>query len=200
MLITFSHLRHDWRCEPEVYILKVTPGTLSRDLLRDPSGCRERLGSLNPDATSLIKRTGRQNPPKVLDSTPADNSSTYRWPDDTSTVELHGLLPSSEEIHPMAGREVAELRRRNEELERAAREGREREEALRGELERTRERLQAVEEAEERLCVELGELEAEAVAQAREDLLRIETLSHQLSTARALLASAGLRLDLPASN
>ncbi|URE01660.1 response to low sulfur [Musa troglodytarum] len=100
----------------------------------------------------------------------------------------------------MAALEVAELRRRNEELERAAREGREREEALRDELERTRERLRAVEEAEERLCVDLGELEAEAVAQAREDLLRIETLSHQLSAAHALLASAGLRLDLPASN
>ncbi|THU67167.1 hypothetical protein C4D60_Mb05t21800 [Musa balbisiana] len=100
----------------------------------------------------------------------------------------------------MAALEVAELRRRNEELERAAREGREREEALRGELERTRERLLAIEEAEERLCVELGELEAEAVAQAREDLLRIETLSHQLSAARAILSSAGLRLDLPASN
>ncbi|WOL00087.1 hypothetical protein Cni_G08800 [Canna indica] len=95
----------------------------------------------------------------------------------------------------MATPEVAELRRRNEELERASREGREREEALQRELERMRERLQAVEEAEERLCGELGELQAEALEEARAYLLRIEDLSHRLSAAHALLSSAGLPLS-----
>lgn len=79
--------------------------------------------------------------------------------------------------------EVVELRRRNEELERAAADGRVREAALERELERTRQRLLAVEEAEERLCGQMGELEAEAVMQAREYLRRIEALSHRLTAA-----------------
>ena len=82
------------------------------------------------------------------------------------------------------------LRRRNEELEREVREWRE--------LDRTRARLRAVEEAEERLCSELGELEAEAVAHAREYRVRVRVraLSDQLALARRILASAGCNLSL----
>lgn len=87
--------------------------------------------------------------------------------------------------------EVEELRRRNSELEREAAEARAREEETRRELDRTRERLRAVEEAEERLSVELGELEAEAVAQARAYHLRIKALSDQLAIAHDSLTSAG---------
>ncbi|KAG6503840.1 protein RESPONSE TO LOW SULFUR 2-like [Zingiber officinale] len=95
--------------------------------------------------------------------------------------------------------EVAELQRRNKELERAAAEGRDREAAMERELERTRQRLLATEEAEERLCGQMGELEAESVLQAREYLRRIEALSHRLAAALDLLAAAGLHLS-PDSN
>ncbi|XP_074586669.1 protein RESPONSE TO LOW SULFUR 4-like [Curcuma longa] len=91
--------------------------------------------------------------------------------------------------------EEAELRQRNEALERAVMESRHREVELGWELERTRERLRVAEEAEERLCGEIGELEAEAVVQAREYRRRIEALSHRLGSALDLLASAGLHLS-----
>ncbi|KAG6512207.1 protein RESPONSE TO LOW SULFUR 4-like [Zingiber officinale] len=94
-----------------------------------------------------------------------------------------------------AALEVAELRRRNVELERAAMESRHKEVVLGRELEWTRERLRVAEEAEERLCGEIGELEAEAVVQAREYRRRIEALSHRLGSALDLLASAGLYLS-----
>ncbi|KAL1539820.1 protein RESPONSE TO LOW SULFUR 3-like [Salvia divinorum] len=75
----------------------------------------------------------------------------------------------------------AALRRRNEELERELRESLEREERTRAELTRAMERLMLTEEAEERLCSQLGELEAEAVGQAREYRARIMELMEQLS-------------------
>ncbi|XP_008791681.1 protein RESPONSE TO LOW SULFUR 3-like [Phoenix dactylifera] len=100
----------------------------------------------------------------------------------------------------MAAADVEELRRRNSELEREAAEAREREVEARRELERTRERLRAVEEAEERLSVEIGELEAEAVVQARDYLLRIKALSDQLTTAHDILTSAGFHHNLVALN
>ncbi|XP_042016552.1 protein RESPONSE TO LOW SULFUR 3-like [Salvia splendens] len=75
----------------------------------------------------------------------------------------------------------AALRRRNEELERELRESLEREERTRAELTRTMERLMVTEEAEERLCSQLGELEAEAVGQAREYRARIMELMDQLA-------------------
>ncbi|KAJ0964278.1 hypothetical protein J5N97_029400 [Dioscorea zingiberensis] len=86
--------------------------------------------------------------------------------------------------------EVEELRRRNEELEREVREGREREEKLGRELNRVMERLRMVEEAEERLCSQLGELEAEAVAQARSYHLRINDLCERLADAQRMLHSS----------
>ncbi|KAJ8499683.1 hypothetical protein OPV22_010235 [Ensete ventricosum] len=87
--------------------------------------------------------------------------------------------------------EMEALKRRNEELEREVREGREREESTRRELERTRALLHAVEEAEERLCSELAELEAEAVAQSRAYHLRLAALSEQLAAAHSVLSAAG---------
>ncbi|KAG1360819.1 protein RESPONSE TO LOW SULFUR 3 [Cocos nucifera] len=93
-----------------------------------------------------------------------------------------GLRPTA-----VAEEEMEELRRRNEELEREVRERRAREEEMRMELERTRARLRAVEEAEERLCVQLGEIEAEAVAEARDYHRRIKALSDELEEARRIL-------------
>ncbi|KAJ4832487.1 hypothetical protein Tsubulata_000034 [Turnera subulata] len=78
------------------------------------------------------------------------------------------------------------LKKRNEELERALRESREREEQMRVELQRAFERLRVAEEAEERLCSQLGELEAEAVTQAREYHARIISLMDQLLQANHL--------------
>ncbi|CAL9064073.1 protein RESPONSE TO LOW SULFUR 4-like [Musa acuminata AAA Group] len=80
--------------------------------------------------------------------------------------------------------EVEELKRRNSKLEQEVRERRAREEEARAELEQTRARLRVAEEAEESLCAQLGELEAEAVAHARACYLRIKELSDQLELAR----------------
>ncbi|KAF5730063.1 hypothetical protein HS088_TW20G00433 [Tripterygium wilfordii] len=73
------------------------------------------------------------------------------------------------------------LRRRNVELERALKESKEREDQMRAKLERAWERLRVAEEAEERLCSQLAELEAEAVLQARAYQAHILSLLGQLS-------------------
>ncbi|CAN4089424.1 unnamed protein product [Withania somnifera] len=89
------------------------------------------------------------------------------------------------------------LRRRNEELEKELKKSIEREEKMREELNKTRERLRVAEEAEERLCSQLGELEAEAVDQAREYRTRVIHMMNQLSLAQKLLESASV--DVPKS-
>ena len=87
-----------------------------------------------------------------------------------------------------AGREAEEMRRRNAELERAVAEAAAREERLRRELEAALARLAVAEEAEERLCVQLGELEAEAVTQAIEYQEHVRALSERLAFADAVLS------------
>ncbi|RWR80882.1 trichohyalin-like protein [Cinnamomum micranthum f. kanehirae] len=82
------------------------------------------------------------------------------------------------------------LRKRNEELEKELQSSLQREEKARVDLERTKQRLRATEEAEERLCSQLGELEAEAVEQARAYHSQIRSLMEQLSQAQKLLRSA----------
>ncbi|PIN08655.1 hypothetical protein CDL12_18764 [Handroanthus impetiginosus] len=79
------------------------------------------------------------------------------------------------------------LRRRNEELERELKRSLEREERMKEELMRTLQRLRVAEEGEERLCCQLGELEAEAVDQAREYRSQIAELMEQLSGVKKLL-------------
>lgn len=88
--------------------------------------------------------------------------------------------------------EEKELRRRNEELERELRTSREREERMKQELQRTSERLRVAEEAEERLCSQLGELEAETLVQAREYHARIVSLMDQLSQAHELIQTSSV--------
>ncbi|CAI9295566.1 unnamed protein product [Lactuca saligna] len=75
--------------------------------------------------------------------------------------------PSVKDNRPpkMAAQEEL-LRRRNEELERELKRSLEREEKMKMELQKTWERLRVAEEAEEHLCSQLGELEAEAMDQA----------------------------------
>ncbi|KAF9603769.1 hypothetical protein IFM89_037855 [Coptis chinensis] len=84
------------------------------------------------------------------------------------------------------------LRKRNEELEKELHNSLERERKMREELERTTHRLRVVEDAEENLCSQLGELEAEAVDQARLYHAEIKSLMQRLSQAQKLLQSANI--------
>ena len=90
------------------------------------------------------------------------------------------------------------LKRRNEELEKELRRSREREEEMRTELLKSWQRLRIAEDAEERLCSQLGELEAEAVDQARTYHAQIVSLVDQLSRAQQLLQAASI--SIPSSS
>ncbi|KAI3735494.1 hypothetical protein L6452_14993 [Arctium lappa] len=81
------------------------------------------------------------------------------------------------------------LRRRNEELERELEKSLEREEKMKMELKKMWERVRVAEEAEERLCSQLGELEAEAMDQAVAYRERLVTLMEQLAAAQKLIQS-----------
>lgn len=63
---------------------------------------------------------------------------------------------------------ISSLRVRNMELERELKKSIEREERMKEELMRALTRLRVAEEAEERLCFQLGELEADSLDQARQ--------------------------------
>ncbi|KAK7282469.1 hypothetical protein RIF29_11277 [Crotalaria pallida] len=89
-----------------------------------------------------------------------------------------------------------ELKKKNEELEKELRESKEREEEMRRKLQSAWERLRVAEEAEERLCSQLGELEAEAVQQARDYHAQIVYLTEQLSRANNLLHKTGSSISL----
>lgn len=89
------------------------------------------------------------------------------------------------------------LKKRNEELEKELKRSLEREEKMKQELQRTYERLRVAEEAEERLCSQLGELEAEALNQARDYRTRTMSLMEQLYSAQKLLREASISLPNP---
>lgn len=74
--------------------------------------------------------------------------------------------------------EVELLRRRNAELEREVA-------ALRLELGAARRRAETAEEAEERLCVQLGDAEVEALELARAYQAHVHELARELAAARA---------------
>ncbi|KAA8540125.1 hypothetical protein F0562_026817 [Nyssa sinensis] len=107
------------------------------------------------------------------------------------TKPQHGHKP----LFP-AVEEEGVLKKRNEELERELKRSLEREEKMRLELQRTWARLKVAEEAEERLCFQLGELEAEAVDQARAYRARMLSLMDQLSAAQKLLQAASISVPL----
>ncbi|XP_071690262.1 protein RESPONSE TO LOW SULFUR 3-like [Rutidosis leptorrhynchoides] len=86
------------------------------------------------------------------------------------------------------------LRRRNEELERELKRSLEREEKMKTELQKTWQRLRVAEDAEERLCSQLGELEAEAMDQARDYRQRLVTLMEQLSVAQKVIESGSVQM------
>ena len=94
-----------------------------------------------------------------------------------------------------------QLKKRNEELEEELSQSKEREEQMKRELQSAWERLRVAEEAEERLCSQLGELEAEAVYQARDYHARIVSLMDQLSRAQSLLLkTSASSISLPSSS
>ncbi|CAH8272131.1 unnamed protein product [Arabidopsis lyrata] len=74
----------------------------------------------------------------------------------------------------VAASEVEELRRKNGEMEKAV-------EDMRKEMLQLWRRTQVAEEAEERLCSQLAELEAESLDQARDYHSRIIVLMNELS-------------------
>ncbi|KAK3404143.1 hypothetical protein EUGRSUZ_K00482, partial [Eucalyptus grandis] len=119
----------------------------------------------------------------------------------SARAELRGsrAAPTMAPAAPTRAEPEKALMRKNEELERELRESRAREERARDELRRTAERLRVAEEAEERLCSQLGELEAEAVVQAREDRARMVLLMEQLSQAHRLLQAASISLPAAAA-
>ncbi|KAL9240230.1 hypothetical protein vseg_014474 [Gypsophila vaccaria] len=90
--------------------------------------------------------------------------------------------------------DAVELKMRNKELERKVKEFENKEEKARDELTRALERARIAEEAEEMLCSQLGDFEAEAVDQARVYHARILALMDQLSTAHKLLQQHGISL------
>uniref|UniRef100_A0A0E0H4X4 Uncharacterized protein n=1 Tax=Oryza nivara TaxID=4536 RepID=A0A0E0H4X4_ORYNI len=90
-------------------------------------------------------------------------------------------------VAAMDAKEAEEVMRRNAELEAAAAEAAAREARLRRELEAALARLAVAEEGEERLCVQLGELEAEAMAQAVEYQQRVRELSDRLAFVDGIL-------------
>ncbi|KAD2393401.1 hypothetical protein E3N88_40378 [Mikania micrantha] len=103
--------------------------------------------------------------------------------------------PATKTISEATTEKEEVLRRRNEELERELKRSLEREEKMKIELQRTWDRLRVAEDAEERLCSQLGELEAEAVDQARAYRERLVALMEQLSVARKMIGSA--RIAIP---
>ncbi|GMI76530.1 RESPONSE TO LOW SULFUR 4 [Hibiscus trionum] len=96
-------------------------------------------------------------------------------------------------------KEEEELRKRNQELEKELRESREREEQTKKELRKIWQRLRVAEEAEERLCSQLGELEAESVNQARAYNAHIVSLLDQLSKASSSVVVNNHRSSAPIS-
>ncbi|KQJ97432.1 hypothetical protein BRADI_3g30730v3 [Brachypodium distachyon] len=92
----------------------------------------------------------------------------------------------------MARKAATESKMSSDEVARAVAEAEAREERLRRELEAALARVAVAEEAEERLCVQLGELEAEAMAQAVEYQQHVRELSERLAFMDGVLRSSGL--------
>jgi len=91
--------------------------------------------------------------------------------------------------------EMRELRLTNKRLLQQLEESRRQQAEMWAELEETRVRLLTVREAEERLCSQLGEFEAESVEQARAYNQEIISLTQRLKQAERLLCEANDKLQ-----
>ncbi|KAF5810104.1 putative protein response to low sulfur [Helianthus annuus] len=85
---------------------------------------------------------------------------------------------------------MEDLKRRSEELERELMKSLQREEKMKAELQRLREKVRVAEEAEERLCSQVGDLEAETVDHAQEYRSHLVGLMEQLGAAHKFIESA----------
>lgn len=131
--------------------------------------------------------------PRVLSQPKPENFEEYSGVHYCiSSISLVAMM-TTRKVAAAGGGEAEEIKRRNAELERAAAEAAAREDRLRRELEAALARLAVAEEAEERLCVQLGELEAEAVEQAVEYQERVRALSERLAFLDGVLRSSGIR-------
>jgi len=91
--------------------------------------------------------------------------------------------------------EMRELRLTNKRLVQQLEESRRQQAEMWAELEETRIRFLTVREAEERLCTQLGEFEAESVEQARAYNQEIVSLTQRLKHAERLLCEASDKLQ-----
>jgi len=105
-----------------------------------------------------------------------------------SITEVEGVDEKKEE-------EMRELILKNKRLLQQLEESRRQEAELRAEVEETRIRLLTVREAEERLCSQLGEFEAESVERAQAYNQEIISLTHRLNQAERLLSAANDELQ-----
>lgn len=96
----------------------------------------------------------------------------------------------SEGVEDKKEDEMRELRLTNKRLLQQLEESRRQQAEMRAELEETRVRLLTVREAEERLCSQLGEFEAESVEQARAYNQEILSLTQRLKHAEHLISAA----------
>ncbi|GLJ07139.1 hypothetical protein SUGI_0059560 [Cryptomeria japonica] len=106
-------------------------------------------------------------------------------------------FPEAVALNKSKEREVEVLRSKNVQLKQVAEESQKHQAHLQAELEKMRMRLLKTEEAEESLCSQLGELEADSVLQARNYNHQITSLKHQLAQMQALLAAAQEQLKSP---
>jgi len=101
----------------------------------------------------------------------------------------------NEGIEDKKEEEMRELRLINQRLLQQLEESRRQEAEMRAELEETRIRFLTVREAEERLCTQLGEFEAESVEQARAYNQEIISLTQRLKHAEHLISAANDELQ-----
>ncbi|KAK9075274.1 hypothetical protein SSX86_003596 [Deinandra increscens subsp. villosa] len=85
---------------------------------------------------------------------------------------------------------MEDLKTRSEELERELTKSLQREENMKIELQRLHKRVRVAEDAEEQLCAQLGDLEAETVDHAHEYQTHLVALMKQLETAHKFIESA----------
>lgn len=101
----------------------------------------------------------------------------------------------SEGVEDKKEDEMRELRLTNKRLLQQLEESRRQQAELGAELEETRIRLLTLREAEERLCSQLGEFEAESMEQARAYNQEILSLTQRLKHAERLLCEANDKLQ-----
>ncbi|OIV96897.1 hypothetical protein TanjilG_00479 [Lupinus angustifolius] len=116
-----------------------------------------------------------------------------------AVIGIGGNQERRKKVLPENDTAALEMKKRNEELEKELKESKVREEEMKRKLHSAWERLRVAEEAEERLCSQLGDLEAEAVHQAREYHSQIVYLTEQLSRAQTLVHKSDSSISIPSS-